>query len=107
MAEFDEIKVGNLYRMSGDRYFMLLSFVKKENIIAVTVYNNPLVAGDKKKGIRPNSERTTESIRLDDTFLNCEIFILGETKPQGRKTTVAQFWVAYDCVAELPPETTI
>lgn len=95
MAEYDEIKVGNLYKMSSDRYFVIVSLLRKRNIIAVPAYD--LMSG---KIIRDLANDA--AITLEDQLLECEILLLGEKRVESRQTTVAQFWKAYDCVTEVP-----
>lgn len=91
MAEYDDIKVGNLYLTSGfnPRYFVILSMDRKNNVIAVRKTNNvktdPYV-----------------DVRLEDTFLELTIMFVNDHRIEERKTTVSQFWTAYDCVAEVP-----
>lgn len=94
MAEYDDIKVGNLYRTSGalqnyTRYFVILSMERKNNVITVR---------------KTNDVKTDPyiDVRVEDTFLELTIMFVNDHRIEGRRTTVSQFWTAYDCVAEVP-----
>lgn len=103
MAEYDEIRVGNLYHSFGDRYFVILKLKRLENILAIPVSESALVEYDIRKNVNRPVKTTKQlaDIRLEDTTLELEILFVKEQRIETRKTTVSQFWAAYNCVAEV------